>query len=206
MGTTWDENSGQETGNSRPETYPPPTAPYPPPQTDAPSRVAPGTPTTYAPANSPIYGGHAVSPYPHGTQPVGRPWSSGLFDCGLNQTNATMTAFFPCVTFGQIAEILDEGETSCTLGSFMYILLVPALLSCWILGSNYRRKLRNKYNLVQAPAEDWTVHLFCPCCSLCQEFRELQSRGIDPSLGWMGFLAQQQETTTEHPPNQFMSR
>ncbi|XP_039122911.1 protein PLANT CADMIUM RESISTANCE 8-like [Dioscorea cayenensis subsp. rotundata] len=200
MGSSWNENSG-------PETYPP-TAPYPPPHTDPPSRVAPGTPTTYPPMNIASQGGHVGSPYRPGTPSVGRPWSTGLFDCGQNQTNAIMTAFFPCVTFGQIAEILDEGETSCTLGSFMYILMVPALLTCWIMGSNYRRKLRNKYNLVQAPAEDWTVHLFCPCCSLCQEFRELHNRGIDPSLGWMGYLAQQQQgtTTIEPPKDQFMTK
>ena len=71
----------------------------------------------------------------------------------------------------------------CTLGSFMYILMVPALLTCWILGSNYRQKLRQKYNLVEAPYEDWAVHLFCPCCALCQEFRELDKRGFDPSQG-----------------------
>ncbi|EXB74525.1 hypothetical protein L484_026222 [Morus notabilis] len=44
------------------------------------------------------------------SQPLGRPWSTGLFDCHENQTNAVMTAFFPCVTFGQIAEVLDGGE------------------------------------------------------------------------------------------------
>ncbi|MCI00049.1 protein PLANT CADMIUM RESISTANCE 8-like, partial [Trifolium medium] len=43
-------------------------------------------------------------------QQVGNPWSTGLFDCHENQTNAVMTAFFPCVTFGQIAEVLDGGE------------------------------------------------------------------------------------------------
>ncbi|GMN37196.1 hypothetical protein TIFTF001_006628 [Ficus carica] len=47
-------------------------------------------------------------------QPLGRPWSTGLFDCHENQTNAVMTAFLPCVTFGQIAEVLDGGE----MGSF----------------------------------------------------------------------------------------
>ncbi|KAK8970252.1 Protein PLANT CADMIUM RESISTANCE 8 [Platanthera guangdongensis] len=137
---------------------------------------------------------------------VGEPWSTGLYDCHLNQTNAIMTAFFPCVTFGQIAEILDEGGTSCTLGSFMYILMVPALLTCWIMGSNYRKKLRSRYNLVEAPSEDRTLHLFCSCCALCQEFRELQYRGIDPSLGWMGYLARQQGVATAPPENQFMGR
>ncbi|CAD5171920.1 protein PLANT CADMIUM RESISTANCE 8-like [Musa acuminata AAA Group] len=137
---------------------------------------------------------------------IGRPWTTALFDCGDNQTNAVLTAFCPCVTFGQIAEILDEGQTSCTLGSFMYILLVPALCTCWILGAYYRQQLRKKYNLISSPAHDRTLHLFCPCCSLCQEFRELHNRGLDPSQGWLGYLAKQQETRTLPPDGQSMDK
>ncbi|XP_038981109.1 protein PLANT CADMIUM RESISTANCE 8-like [Phoenix dactylifera] len=175
-----------------PASYPPPAVPYPPPEYPPPEPKAP----------SPEYPG--TSPVQPNGQNIGRPWTTTLFDCGMNETNTTMTAFFPCITFGQIAEMLDEGQTSCPLDSFMFILMAPALCTCWILGSNYRLKLRNKYNLVQAPAEDWIVHLFCPFCALCQEFRELQNRGIDPSLGWMGYLAKQQETRTVPPQSQFM--
>ncbi|XP_038985014.1 protein PLANT CADMIUM RESISTANCE 7-like [Phoenix dactylifera] len=176
-------------------------APYPPPAT-MPQHppVATGTPVSFPPAGrwpaaAPQQMNGGGSPYP---LKVGKPWTSGLFDCDQNSTNAVLTAFFPCVTFGQIAEILDEGQTSCTLGSFMHGLLLP-VLACSILGTSYRQKLRLKYNLVQAPAEDWSVHLFCPCCALCQEYRELQNRGIDPSIGWMGYLAQQQEASMVPP-------
>ncbi|KAG6485249.1 protein PLANT CADMIUM RESISTANCE 8-like [Zingiber officinale] len=137
---------------------------------------------------------------------IGRPWTTGLFDCGRNETNAMLTAYCPCVTFGQVAEVLDEGKTRCAVASFMYLLMSPALCTCWILGAHYRHQLRTKYNLVQAPAEDWVLHLFCPCCALCQEYRELQNRGIDPSLGWMGYLAQQQETKTAAPESQSMDK
>ncbi|CAK9161501.1 unnamed protein product [Ilex paraguariensis] len=123
---------------------------------------------------------------------VGIPWSTGLFDCDQHQTNAVMTAFLPCVTFGQIAEVLDEGELTCPLGSFIYVLMMPALCSQWIMGSKYRTKLRKKYKLVEAPYEDVISHFFCPCCSLCQEFRELKNRGLDPALGWNGIQAEQQ--------------
>lgn len=33
---------------------------------------------------------------------------------------ALMTAYFPCVTFGQIAEILDEGQTSKTAAALKF--------------------------------------------------------------------------------------
>lgn len=73
--------------------------------------------------------------------------------------------------------------TGCALGSFMYLLMGPALCSQWIIGSTYRTRLRTRFTLVQAPTQDWVAHLFCPYCALCQEFRELRNRGIDPSLG-----------------------
>ncbi|KAK3027058.1 hypothetical protein RJ639_040890 [Escallonia herrerae] len=135
---------------------------------------------------------------------IGQPWTTGLFDCHEHQTNvsvrakltsfsvlaAVMTAFLPCVTFGQIAEILDGGEmckasilASCLLGSFIYALMMPPLCSQWIMGSKYRTKLRTRYDLVEAPYEDRISHIFCSCCSLCQEFRELKNRGLDPALG-----------------------
>uniref|UniRef100_M0ZRJ8 Uncharacterized Cys-rich domain n=1 Tax=Solanum tuberosum TaxID=4113 RepID=M0ZRJ8_SOLTU len=94
-----------------------------------------------------------------------------------------MTAFLPCVTFGQIAEVQDAGEMTCPLGSFMYLLMMPAVCSQWIMGSKYRTKLRQRYNLVEAPYSDVVSHIFCPFCSLCQEFRELRIRGLDPALG-----------------------
>ncbi|KAF7134866.1 hypothetical protein RHSIM_Rhsim08G0224500 [Rhododendron simsii] len=105
---------------------------------------------------------------------------------------AIVTACLPCITFGQIAEIVDAGEMTCPLGAFIYMLMMPPLCSQWIMGSKYRAKLRKKYGLVEAPYEDVVSHIFCPCCSLCQEFRELKNRGLDPALGWNGVLAQQQ--------------
>ncbi|KAK4590700.1 hypothetical protein RGQ29_021036 [Quercus rubra] len=143
-------------------------------------------------------------------QAIGSPWSTGLFDCHEHQTNAIMTAFLPCVTFGQIAEVLDAGEMTCHLGSFIYLLMMPALCSQWIIGSKYRTKLRKKYDLVEAPYTDVISHIFCPCCSLCQEFRELKNRGLDPALGWNGILAEQEgrrhhdQTVAVPPPKQAM--
>ncbi|KAK9098940.1 hypothetical protein Syun_025985 [Stephania yunnanensis] len=178
--------------------------PFPPP------RSSPATPAAASMTNSTVYSNQAVET---SVSSVGEPWTSGLFDCHEDQTNAVMTAFLPCVTFGQIAEVLDEGEMTCPLGSFIYLLMMPALCSQWIMGSKYRNKLRRNYNLVEAPYEDWASALFCPCCSLCQEFRELKSRGIDPALGWNGYLAQQQAAQRKYqaevmtpPLNQNMSK
>ncbi|KAG9456127.1 hypothetical protein H6P81_000635 [Aristolochia fimbriata] len=150
----------------------PPAVLFPPP-TSPPENVAP--------------------PDSGGFQAIGKPWTTGLFDCHEHLPNAVLTAFCPCVTFGQIVEILENGATSCALGSFMYLLLAPAFCSHWMMGSMYRARLRSKYNLVEAPTQDCIAHACCPLCSLCQEFRELRNRGIDPSLGWNGNLALQQQ-------------
>lgn len=188
-----------------------------------------GTEDVEVPVSGLPMGSFPSSPYqpPNGNQfpapnnsnfpaPIGNPWSTGLFDCNVDQTNAITTTILPCMTFGQIAEVLDEGEMSCPLGSFIYMLMMPALCSSWIMGSKYRAKLRKKYNLVEAPYEDAISHILCPCCSLCQEFRELRSRGLDPALGRNGILAQQQsgmrhsysddqQQVHNPPPHQAMS-
>ncbi|KAJ9190214.1 hypothetical protein P3X46_001440 [Hevea brasiliensis] len=143
---------------------------------------------------------------------IGRPWTSGLFDCRQDQTNSIATAFVPCATFGQISEVLDEGKSTCRGRSSCYFFLMLASYSQWILSTEYRTKLRKKFNLEEAPYTDVVSHIFCPCCSLCQEFRELKNRGLDPALGWKGILAQQQgrqaddEQLNVPPPNQAMSK
>ncbi|KAL6497019.1 hypothetical protein OROGR_028948 [Orobanche gracilis] len=148
-----------------------------------------------------------MGPYPQNFQTagqspyIGNPWGSELFECHKDPTNAVMTALFPCVTFGQIAEVMDASEPSfgsqlwpflaCPFGSCIYLLMIGVCLQC-VIGSKYRTRLRNRYRLVEAPYQDSITHLFCPFCSLCQEFRELKSRHLDPALGWQGILAQRQ--------------
>lgn len=73
--------------------------------------------------------------------------------------------------------------TGCGTSGMLYGLIacfiaMPCLLSC-----TYRTKLRARYGLMETPAPDWIVHCFCECCALCQEYRELQQRGLDPSIG-----------------------
>ncbi|CAH2036205.1 unnamed protein product [Thlaspi arvense] len=118
-------------------------------------------------------------------------WTSGLFDCMNDGENAIITCCFPFVTFGQIAEVTDEGATSCGTGGILYGLIcclfgIPCVYSC-----TFRAKIRNKFGLPDAPAPDWTTHCFCEYCALCQEYRELKNRGLDPSIGWSGNMQRQ---------------
>ncbi|KFK36044.1 hypothetical protein AALP_AA4G070600 [Arabis alpina] len=110
-------------------------------------------------------------------------WTSGLFDCMNDGENTLITCCFPFVTFGQIAEVIDEGATSCGTSGMLYGLIcclfaIPCVYSC-----TFRAKLRSKFGLPDAPAPDWITHCFCEYCALCQEYRELKNRGLDPAIG-----------------------
>ncbi|KAL5726262.1 hypothetical protein ACHQM5_009317 [Ranunculus cassubicifolius] len=159
----------------------------------------------YVPQQSP----YAPRAYPTNTGTVG--WSTGLFDCMDDPTNAVITACCPCFTFGQIAEIIDNGHTTCATSGILYgciaaFIGVPCLISC-----GYRSKLRSKYDLIEVPAADWITHCFCEWCALCQEYRELKNRGLDPAIGWQGNMMknqgmQQQQGAMMMPPGQHMMK
>ncbi|KAJ6359058.1 hypothetical protein OIU76_000715 [Salix suchowensis] len=121
---------------------------------------------------------------------------------------ALITALFPCVTYGQVAEIVDNGQSSCATNGMMYGLVafcigMPCLLSC-----GYRSKLRAKYGLIEDPAPDWLTHCIFEWCALCQEYRELNNRGLDPAIGWQGNISmqnmQQAQAGMAPPMNQRM--
>ncbi|KAK9114801.1 hypothetical protein Syun_021598 [Stephania yunnanensis] len=66
----------------------------------------------------------------------------------------------------------SAGMIFCVLGCFAY------LYSC-----TYRTKLRGLYSLSEDPCGDCLVHWCCAPCAICQEYRELKNRGLDPSIG-----------------------
>jgi hypothetical protein len=43
----------------------------------------------------------------------------------------------------------------------------------------YRTKLRAKYQLPEKPCSDFHAHCLLSPCALCQEYRELELRGVD---------------------------
>ncbi|CAA6664849.1 unnamed protein product [Spirodela intermedia] len=120
-------------------------------------------------------------------------------------TNAVMTLLLPCFTFGQIAEIIDEGRSTCSTNGAMYgcvafLIGMPCLISC-----GYRSRLRAKFDLVETPAPDWAVHCLFECCALCQEYRELRNRGFDPEIGWHANMARNRGVAMTPPVNQTMT-
>ncbi|CAJ1936834.1 unnamed protein product [Sphenostylis stenocarpa] len=113
-------------------------------------------------------------------------WSTGLFECFSNFKNCCITCWCPCVTFGQIAEVVDKGSTSCGASGALYTMIF-CLVGCGcIYSSFYRFKMRRQYMLKESPCPDFLVHCCCEPCALCQEYRELEIRGFDMVIGWQG--------------------
>ncbi|KAL8531895.1 hypothetical protein ACS0TY_008485 [Phlomoides rotata] len=168
---------------------PPPTAP---PAYGGHQTPAMGTPVP--PPNNPPPSGHV-----HGGGSDLVPWSSGLCDCSSDLSNCCVTCWCPCITFGQIAEIVDRGSTSCGASGALYTLLEIFTGCGCIYSCFYRKKMRKQYMLAESPCGDCLVHCCCECCALCQEYRELRNRGFDMDRGWQGNVDGQNQGVTMAP-------
>ncbi|XP_076927221.1 cell number regulator 2-like [Bidens hawaiensis] len=116
-------------------------------------------------------------------------WSTGLFGCCKDCYVCCLTCWCYFITFGEIADIVDKGTTSCVVQGAIYLML-SLLSGCECIDSfTYIHTLRRQYNLAEQPCNDFCVNCCCKCCALCQEYRELKHRGFKPSLGWEGNLA-----------------
>ncbi|KAH7679742.1 PLAC8 motif-containing protein [Dioscorea alata] len=129
------------------------------------------------------------------------PWSTGLCNCFDDVNNCCVTCFCPCITFGQVAEIIDRGSTSCGTSGALYTLIM-CLIGCHCIYSCfYRKKMRLQYSLASSPCNDCLVHCFCEQCALCQEYRELKRRGFNMEIGWQANLENQGHGQAVLPPN-----
>ncbi|MBA0621166.1 hypothetical protein Godav_006812 [Gossypium davidsonii] len=128
-------------------------------------------------------------------------WTTGLCECygDVPNCNRLFTSICPCITMGRNSEIINRGEIckptvvstkfgsgvilpACRSASLLH-LATGVVLFGWIFGSKNRTKLRQHFSLPESPLPDWCAHLLCMWCTLCQEHRELRTRGADPSLG-----------------------
>ncbi|XP_012829075.1 PREDICTED: protein PLANT CADMIUM RESISTANCE 2-like [Erythranthe guttata] len=159
-------------------TAPPTHGGAPPPEYGQPPSSAYGQPPPPPPPTGvPMHPSMQV----HGNLPG--PWSTGLCDCFSDVSNCCITCWCPCITFGQIAEIVDRGSTSCGASGALYALISYFTGCACIYSCTYRSKMRSQYMLAEDPCPDFLLHLCCESCALCQEYRELQHRGFDMNLG-----------------------
>ncbi|CAM0913245.1 unnamed protein product [Alopecurus aequalis] len=93
--------------------------------------------------------------------PVRQGWQTGLFACDDDGCEAfCWSAWFPCVAFASIADIVDQGSECQCLYCGCY--LVAANFGMWWMYAGwYRRKLREQYGLPETPLPDCITHLLC---------------------------------------------
>lgn len=120
-------------------------------------------------------------------------FSTGLCDCFSDCSLCCLTCWCPCITFGRIAEIVDQGSSSCEVSGALYVLLAAVVGCQWIYSCTYRSKLKAQYGMPESCFGDCCTHFWCESCALCQEYRELQHRGYDLTLGWHGNMARQNQ-------------
>ncbi|GAB4838316.1 Protein PLANT CADMIUM RESISTANCE 10, variant 2 [Ancistrocladus abbreviatus] len=123
-------------------------------------------------------------------------WSSGICACCDDMQSCWIGLFCPCYLFAKNAEFLGSGtlvgscvthfvlwalvNTVCCLLTDGVLLGIPGcFIACY--ACNYRRALRSKYNLQEAPCGDFVTHFCCHLCAVCQEYREICERSGDPS-------------------------
>ncbi|XP_027359529.1 protein PLANT CADMIUM RESISTANCE 12-like [Abrus precatorius] len=126
--------------------------------------------------------GKAAQPPNFDAPPTGK-WTTGLFDCFEDPGSCFSTWCCPSYTFAQNVEIIDQGRTSPTIAR-----LIVSALGCFgcacLYTYRFRSRLRALYNLPEEPCTDFCVHYWCCIYAICQEYRELKNRGLDPSIGW----------------------
>ncbi|KAL1826064.1 hypothetical protein ACET3Z_012842 [Daucus carota] len=113
-------------------------------------------------------------------------WTTGLWGCFSDWGNCITTLFCPCITYGQIANIVQKGKTSVFTEARNYATIMYFTGGCCLYSCFSRSKLRHKYNLPQSPCSlpDCAVHFCCELCALCQEYSELQGRGFNMAIGF----------------------
>ncbi|XP_020230182.1 protein PLANT CADMIUM RESISTANCE 10 isoform X1 [Cajanus cajan] len=121
-------------------------------------------------------------------------WSSGICACCDDTQSCCIGCLCPCFLFGKNAEFLGSGtflgscvthlilwsavNTACCFLTDGLCWGVPGcLVSCYACG--YRKALRSKYNLPEAPCGDFVTHFCCHPCAICQEYREIRERSVD---------------------------
>ncbi|KAK6253557.1 hypothetical protein QUC31_015277 [Theobroma cacao] len=130
--------------------------------------------------------------------PVSGQWTSGLCHCFDDPVNCVITCVCPCITFGQITEIVNRGSKSCVSRGLLFGLLALTGCACFY-SCFYRSKLRGQYDLQEEPCTDCLVHFCCWSCALCQEYRELKNRGFDMGIGWEANMDRQKRGVTVAP-------
>jgi len=100
--------------------------------------------------------------------PAGNEWNNGLFGCFDDFGLCILTFLLPCITAGKNAE---KNGNNCFLCGFL------SILYCCFIGVITRTQMRGltreQKGIDGSCFNDFICHLFCACCALIQESKEL---------------------------------
>uniref|UniRef100_A0A0D3CFR3 Uncharacterized protein n=1 Tax=Brassica oleracea var. oleracea TaxID=109376 RepID=A0A0D3CFR3_BRAOL len=108
-----------------------------------------------------------------------------------------------------LCDCMNDVEYGCVMSGMLYVLICCLFWTPCVYSCTFWAKIRSKFGLPDAPAPNWITraglegkppklrirasklvgpalwitHCFCEYCALCQEYRELKNRGLDPSIG-----------------------
>eukprot|EP00029_Vermamoeba_vermiformis_P003241 TRINITY_DN1362_c0_g3_i1.p1 TRINITY_DN1362_c0_g3~~TRINITY_DN1362_c0_g3_i1.p1 ORF type:complete len:121 (-),score=7.70 TRINITY_DN1362_c0_g3_i1:60-422(-) len=103
-------------------------------------------------------------------------WRSGICDCYQDCGICALSYFCPCIQFGLNAKKLKKGGC-CTCfcwGFWWWWLYVLACIGGPILaGCCLRTDIRKKFGIGGNKCADCCCHVWCSCCAIAQEAREL---------------------------------
>ncbi|XVF59821.1 hypothetical protein PTKIN_Ptkin07bG0306400 [Pterospermum kingtungense] len=104
-------------------------------------------------------------------------WHADLLGCCSEPYLCIKTFFFPCGTFSKIATVATNRHMS-SAEACNEMMAYSLILSCCCYTCCIRRKLRKALNITGGFIDDFLSHLMCCCCSLVQEWREVEIRGV----------------------------
>ncbi|KAG4164810.1 hypothetical protein ERO13_A13G039800v2 [Gossypium hirsutum] len=124
---------------------------------------------------------------------------TGLCHCFDDPANCVITCACPCITFGQVAEIVSRGSKSCFSRGLLYGVLLGFTGCACFYSFLYRSELRGQYDLEEEPCNDYLVHFCCCPLALCQDYRDLKNRGFDMEIGWEANMDRQKRGVAMMP-------
>ncbi|GAQ80120.1 hypothetical protein KFL_000460310 [Klebsormidium nitens] len=117
-------------------------------------------------------------------------WTTGICGCFSDLQTCCLGLWCPCLLFAKNVEMLTGNPSigpcilhsgvGAAVASVMIFFFGPFGLLCSCAScyaSMYRKQIRGKYGLEEAPCNDVMLHYCCHFCALCQEFRELREAG-----------------------------
>ena len=104
-------------------------------------------------------------------------WTSGICDCFSDMSTCCLSCWCPCIQYGKNVEALTKQTCAGPCTTF-FCLQIMCFGSSWLVSHQTRVDLRAKFGIDGNCCADCCCHLWCRCCAIAQEAREIQKRGF----------------------------